>query len=404
MMGQIMAMQKRASVENRVGFIDAVRAFAILMMLQGHFVDTMLAPAFRDLENAVFSTWFFMRGLTAPVFFTVTGMVFVFLLLRDGRPIRENERIRKGIRRGFFLLFMGYLLKVNFPAFLFGFYYKSFPALDVLHNIGLGLLLLVAVYCLHLVSRLSLPILYISLGMLTFLIYPIWRDQSWDFLPLVFRNYVDASNGSIFLPVPWLGYTFLGAGLGWHLHRNTSLYRTWGWAFALMGMGLLIHFFSTKALMGFYSWTGWHNFLELAYDNVLFWRFGHVLLIISLFILLERILTFPPLLLKIGTETLTIYATHYVILYGTWFGIGIKTFGQKTWEPIPVILGAALFIGASIVYIHNIEEIRDAYQRRIVQPIGLRSKALLAGIKLCFGRTLRFVRSQMSRIVGQTGI
>jgi uncharacterized membrane protein len=167
-------MMQASSVKDRLQFIDAIRAYAILMMLQGHFVDTMLAYRFRDLGNVIYSTWFFMRGMTAPIFFTVTGLVFTFLLLRDGRPIKENERIRKGIRRGFFLIFMGYLLKVNFPAFLVGWFYKSYPALDVLHNIGFALLTLIGLYCLHLVTKISLPLLYFGGGIFIFLINPTW--------------------------------------------------------------------------------------------------------------------------------------------------------------------------------------------------------------------------------------
>ena len=375
-------MMQASSAKDRLQFIDAIRAYAILMMLQGHFVDTMLAYRFRDLENALYSTWFFMRGMTAPIFFTITGLVFTFLLLRDGRPIKENERIRKGIRRGFFLIFLGYLLKVNFPAFLIGWFYKSYPALDVLHNIGFALLALIGLYCLHLISKISLPLLYFGGGIFIFLINPTWLAFNWDFLPIVLRNYFDADNGSLFLPVPWLGFTLLGAGLGWHLFHKTYLYRTWYWPAILLTAGLTIHFFSTKGLLLLHQWTGWENFLQLAYDNVLFWRFGHVLIIISLFIFLEKIITFPPLMLKIGSETLTIYATHYVVLYGTWLGIGIKTFGQFTWHPVPVIIGAILFVLAAIVYIKYIEEIRTKlalhipgrlrYLRRYVYVMGKR--------------------------------
>ena len=375
-------MMQASSAKDRLQFIDAIRAYAILMMLQGHFVDTMLAYRYRDLENALYSTWFFMRGMTAPIFFTVTGLVFTFLLLRDGRPIKENERIRKGIRRGFFLIFLGYLLKVNFPAFLIGWFYKSYPALDVLHNIGFALLALIGLYCLHLITKISLPLLYFGGGIFIFLINPTWLAFNWDFLPIVLRNYFDADNGSLFLPVPWLGFTLLGAGLGWHLFHKTYLYRTWYWPAILLTAGLTIHFFSTKGLLLLHQWTGWANFLQLAYDNVLFWRFGHVLIIISLFIFLEKIITFPPLMLKIGSETLTIYATHYVVLYGTWLGIGIKTFGQFTWHPVPVIIGAILFVLAAIVYIKYIEEIRTKlalhipgrlrYLRRYVYVMGKR--------------------------------
>jgi len=40
---------------NRLYFIDAVRAFAILMMLQGHFIDTLLAPVYKDYSNTAYT-------------------------------------------------------------------------------------------------------------------------------------------------------------------------------------------------------------------------------------------------------------------------------------------------------------------------------------------------------------
>ena len=52
----------------RLYFIDAVRAFAILMMLQGHFIDTLLAIEYRDSNTLAFNTWQYFRGITAPVF------------------------------------------------------------------------------------------------------------------------------------------------------------------------------------------------------------------------------------------------------------------------------------------------------------------------------------------------
>ena len=59
----------------RLYYIDAIRAWAILMMLQGHFIDGLLDPAFRDKENELFSWWLYFRGITAPVFFTVSGFI-----------------------------------------------------------------------------------------------------------------------------------------------------------------------------------------------------------------------------------------------------------------------------------------------------------------------------------------
>lgn len=52
----------------RLFFLDAVRAFAILMMLQGHFIDSLLNPIYRDTSNTVYNVWAYFRGITAPTF------------------------------------------------------------------------------------------------------------------------------------------------------------------------------------------------------------------------------------------------------------------------------------------------------------------------------------------------
>ena len=39
----------------RLYFIDALRAFAILMMLQGHFISGLLDPVFKNPDNPIYS-------------------------------------------------------------------------------------------------------------------------------------------------------------------------------------------------------------------------------------------------------------------------------------------------------------------------------------------------------------
>ena len=65
-----------------------------------------------------------------------------------------------------------------------------------------------------------------------------------------------------------------------------------------------------------------------------------------------------PLILKIGGETLVIYSVHYVLLYGTWFGIGVRSLGSHTWSPWPTAIGAILFLAFFAFLIYRIEEIR----------------------------------------------
>ena len=97
-------------------------------MLQGHFIDTLLAVDFRDTSNLAFQIWQYFRGITAPVFFTISGLIFTYLLIKANANGTSNERIKKGIVRGLMLIGIGYALRIpvfrwfsgNFDTYFFG--------------------------------------------------------------------------------------------------------------------------------------------------------------------------------------------------------------------------------------------------------------------------------------------
>lgn len=345
--------------KRRIVFIDALRAYAILMMLQGHFTDTMLAAEYRDPANFLYALWYFMRGLTAPIFFFSTGLVFIYLLLKDGRPLSENIRVRKGIRRAFFLIVLGYLLRFNLYSLVTLKFYPSFFMLDVLHCIGLAILGLIGLYAFHLVSRISFPLLLGSMSIAVFLVFPDLKAADWSWLPTPLANYFTQTYGSVFTPIPWVGYAFMGGVLGYFINKRPQLDLA-GWLPpALIGGGLMMHFFSTQWLLSFYNLTGWDNFQALAYDNTHFWRLGHVMIAVAIIMLITRLWkNMPDLVLKIGQETLTIYGVHYIVLYGSWFGIGLWQIGAKTLGPWSCALGAASFVFSFIILIAYIEQVR----------------------------------------------
>ena len=107
---------------NRIYFIDAVRAFAILMMLQGHFIDTLLAVEFRDTTNIAYRIWQYFRGITAPTFFTISGLIFTYLLMKARDKGTSQERIKKGLFVGLCLLVLampyGFLFLDGFQVIL----------------------------------------------------------------------------------------------------------------------------------------------------------------------------------------------------------------------------------------------------------------------------------------------
>ena len=119
-------------ITKRLYFLDAVRAFAILMMLQGHFIDSLIDPIYRNLENPFYATWNYFRGITAPTFYTITGLVFCYLLFKAKEKGDTQKRIKKGLSRGLMLILVGYSLRINFIAWLFGYFDTYFLVILVI--------------------------------------------------------------------------------------------------------------------------------------------------------------------------------------------------------------------------------------------------------------------------------
>lgn len=345
-------------------FIDALRAYAILMMLQGHFVHIMLDPDFCDLAHPIYAAWTFMRGMTAPIFFTITGLVFTYLLLRQGLPLGDNPRVKKGLRRGLQLIGIGYLLQLNWLNLVSLSPRAHWWEVDVLHCIGLGLITLIGLYALHQKTGLSLPGLMLTVGLVLFVAEPLAKGTDWTWLPRALEHYFTKAHGSTFTPIPWVGYTLIGGVIGWHISRDTALYRTGWWPVFFLLTGWLLDSYSADGLLYLHEWSGLLVFKQMAYNNYLLIRLGHVCWVIAAFIWLEVLFRrFPPLLLKVGSETLFIYGAHYVLLYGSWLGVGITSLGKYSLSPWACVAGAAGFVLLFLLLVHRLDALRGGWRR-----------------------------------------
>ena len=48
----------------RILYLDLLRAFAVLMMVQGHTIHTFLAEEYRTFDSMFYTIWHIMRGYT----------------------------------------------------------------------------------------------------------------------------------------------------------------------------------------------------------------------------------------------------------------------------------------------------------------------------------------------------
>lgn len=330
---------------NRLFFIDSMRAWAILMMLQGHFVDGLLDPIFRDNGNPIFSTWLYFRGITAPVFFTVSGFIFTYLLIRTPQQGMENPRVKKGVRRGFQLLLIGYLLRMNLFGLLSGQIYDSFYVVDVLHCIGLSILAIIGIYVFSTnKSKFVFPAIMLGVTLLLFLFEPIYKQWSFSFLPTAIANYFTKVNGSVFTMVPWLGYATMGGFLSilFTKYKDSKFLYPTAIAMALT-LGTSLVFYSSKGFIWLYNTTAINLFQMIEQNNYLFIRLGDVFLVFAVFMLLRKLMT-NSTILKIGASTLTIYVIHFIILYGSFTGVGLYRFFDHSLIPGVIIPGAIAFM------------------------------------------------------------
>lgn len=322
-----------------------MRAWAILMMLQGHFVDGMLDNAFRDNADVGYSLWKYFRGMTAPVFFTVSGFIFTYLLVRSPQTGLENPRVKKGIKRGLELLVIGYLLRMNFMGILNGEIYDSFYLVDVLHCIGLSILAIIAIYLLaYTKNKVLFPAILVIITLLMFLFEPVYQLWSYNFLPDAFANYFTKRNGSVFTIIPWFGYASFGAFVSilfTRLKDYKNFYPLGITISAVVGTAMIL--FSSDFFLGLSRLTGVQLFADIFFNNYLFIRLGDVFIAFAVFMLVRKWLT-NSTLLKIGQSTLSIYIIHFIILYGSFTGLGLYQYFHHTLTPVAVITSAIVFM------------------------------------------------------------
>ena len=334
----------RSEKKHRIIFIDLMRAFAVIQMVQGHTVDALLAPEFRSEQFPVYFIWNFMRGMTAPIFMFTAGTVFTYLFRLVDEPFKNNPRVKKGIFRFLLLVSIGYLLR--YPTYtIFDFSdvtqdrLNIFFAVDVLQLIGFGLLFVIMAVYFSEKLKISDTVIFSTFALFFFFATPFISKIYWmDFLHQAIAGYFYTGTGSLFPLFPWAGYVILGGVLGSYLAKNPLVFKTNRFSFnlALFGFALIlvseVSVFITGKYFGYYYETS-----SYTPDTIVF-RVGFVLVLNSLVSYIsQKIESIPRIIILVGRNTLLIYVVHLMILYGS------------AWNPgLSVLFGSSLTVSFTI--------------------------------------------------------
>lgn len=342
----------------RLRFIDMARSIAILLMLEGHFVDVALVDEARRPGWAPYAVWNYIRGLTAPVFFTVTGLVFAFLLCRHGGEpdFFRLVRVRRGLLRAVELLFWGYVIQLDLrrlPDYLAG-NFGSWPfAFHVLQCIGVGLLLMIGLFGLRRWSGVGPTWLWFAGGGVVVYLGGVvlgavpaatgFPAGAPDWLRNPFKGPY-----SVFPVAPWLAFTAYGAAAGALLRHYEDRVRQPAFPLIFLGAGLAM------------CTVGWHvdqasarligllpGFEAVPPATWFHLRAGEAFLFIGLLLAWEnRFGIRESWFLVIGRNTFPIYVLHVIVLYGGLFGVGLSGWIRKSMGMGGALLGALVFLAA----------------------------------------------------------
>lgn len=336
----------------RVDFIDALRGYAILMMIQGHTVDVVLGKEYRTHEHLAYFIWDRMRGLTAPTFFFAAGLIFGYLLLREEKhDPGSNTRISKGLIRAGWLIVLGFLAQFHYydlQRLLRGApdRWEFLSYTHVLHTIAITLVLILLVFRLvRNLTPVAIPIAWLLATIGTFFLSGKTLDWHPETIPLKWISLFTHADHSYFAVFPWASFGLAGACFGWLIWKTR--WHQHQWFFSVMTLSGAI------LLLICYPFSGSHGWLQF--------RLSAAPALVGIIGLLCLRGWMPEFILRSGRETLTLFLLHLVILYGAISGFGLHKLWPFELSPIQTLLLALAMEVAFITLAWNLPMLRKRF-------------------------------------------
>lgn len=304
-------------------YIDLLRGWAVIVMVEVHVVNGFLLPGMR--AEGWFEVLNFINGLVAPSFLFISGYSFTLIAQRKWHDyLSLNSVFSRQIMRILQVLIVGYAL--HFPVFSFAKAvhldssgWNVFWNVDVLHTIASSLfVLLMLVLVMRNPRRFFYAVVVLALTMI--FTSPLVYDTNVDaFLPLPLANYVSAYHHSQFPLFPWMGFVLCGSivsqAVVWSREQRSerSVFRT------LLSAGFLVLVFSTVSVLTSFSLYPVENYWRSS-PAFFFIRLGIVVMLLSLLWFWEqRFRSKQSLVSIVGSESLVAYAGHLLVIYGMFF-------------------------------------------------------------------------------------
>lgn len=355
-------------------YIDLLRGWAVLVMIEVHVVNTFLLPELRS--QSWFTVLNFINGLVAPTFLFITGYAFVLVAQRKWNDyLAVNRVFFKQVGRILQIWAVGYAL--HLPVFSFTRLMQESPQLwmsfwkvDVLHCIAASLLLMLL---LAVVLRRQTVFMWAvsAIGLLVIFSTPFtWTMNIDAYVPIQIANYFNAAHGSLFPLLPWLGFVFFGGMVSYavvHLKSKMTSEKIFLGILAV-GIGLIVVNVALS-LMPFELYPP-HHFGRSS-PLFVFIRLGIVLVMLSTLYFWEQAAHSTQSIVSVtGAESLVAYSFHLLVIYGLFFDNKSLSFIIGKTRTVPEVAGmtlALIAVTVAVSYVWNRIKQWNMTYARIVQ-------------------------------------
>ena len=305
-----------ATGATRKGYLDWLRGAAVIVMIQGHAVDswTRLDDKPQALYRWISLTW----GIAAPLFLFLAGVSLVLAAgarLAQGRTDAEAAALAR--RRGWQIFGLAFLFRLQAWLISGGDAYRTLLKVDILNVMGLAMVAGAVLWGLGRGSK-SRALLLAGAAVAVAMLTPILRATPLlaplpDPLEWYLRPFGSATT---FTLLPWAGFLLAGAAVGFWIDaaRSARGARLMNAGLAIVGVALALGGYAASYLPPIYEQT---NFWTSS-PTFFFVRLGIVIALVPVACLLNALRT--PLwsaMQEFGRSSLFVYWIHVEMAYGT---------------------------------------------------------------------------------------
>jgi len=304
----------KSKTTSRLQFLDWLRGFGALIMLQGHTYHSLLRDDLRKSSTFILSD--FLGGLPSAVFLFLSGVTLAFLMdSHERRSAPAGTRVLASLRRAGYILALAFLVRLQ--LWLFGWPGTAWTDLlrvDVLNCMGLALAVMSVMAVFRTADRVRFCAI---LGIAIAAASPLVSQIDWSRVPPLVTSYI-APDYLSFGFFPWAAFVAFGLSVGSLIRVVTheELERAMQWA-ALAGCALVA---GSQQMANLPSLYGKSEFW-LNSPLMILIKMGVILLLLAFaFLWTKHTADRWSWVRQLGTTSLLVYWVHIELLYGRWLG------------------------------------------------------------------------------------